>query len=339
MQSLSLSCSFLQEVTRPLLFRSLTFRPPDTTGRCPSLANAIFSERLDFLSSDAIVPWVREVKIVWNRSERSKVVECQEAYDTLGAKLGRFTRISKLHAERFTLNGAHLHALSACPYLKRVNLLHCPIESSQLSRCPVAQNGVMELSFRDGASLNASWWSSFISPSTTRTITATNYQPSMQVMGILASKPMMTQLRHLTLCCASPGSSEFVAALGQCPFLETLRFVGEDYYLPIISRGDTLPADVAPRLMTFRAGVECFPSYLVGRPLKHIEVTGDLEGDLVAERFISDLYEHHPGIISLSLSVSFISNDIMLLPLAKLKCLEEYRIEDRRLTTDRVKEV
>lgn len=342
LQSVSLSCSFLQDVTRPLLFRSLTFRPPGEKDRnIPSSAqeDTPFSERLTFLTSDAVARWVREVRIIWVRPESRNLEEHQRAYESLGAKLPCFERVAKFHAERFAFKSMHLHALAECPYLKHVNLVNCPIDFALHPPSLATQCGVVELTFQDGASFNGNWWSSFISPMTTRAITATNYQPSIQLVDILASKSVMTQLKQLTLCCTSPGSPHFVEALSHCPFLESLRFVGEDYYIPTIPHGTILQSDIVPYLKTVRAGVECFPSYFDGRPIANIEVTGDVEGDSSAVQFISDLHDCYPKLASLSLNLSHVSTDVLLLPLSKLPHLEELRIGDRRLSKDRVKEV
>lgn len=323
------------------MFRSLTFRPPSPSSpgasTLPSPGNTTFSERLDFLSSDIVAPWVREVKIIWERSEHSNTVDNQQAYKVLSAKLSRFERLSKIHAEWFTFNSTHLQALSMCPYLKRVNLVNCPIEPTY--HLPTAQCGVVELAFRDGASVNGSWWSPFISPVTTRTITATTFQSSMQLMDILASKPVMTQLKHLTLCSASPSSPRFLEALSRCPALETLRFVGEDLYIPIISALDKLPSSIIPHLTTIRASVEFFPSYIAGRPLKEIEVTGDFDGDQSASRFISDLHDYYPELTSLRLNTTGVCDRVLVPLLTKFRCLEECYLEHRRMTNERVLEV
>lgn len=341
-QNVSLSCSFLQEVTRPILFRSLTFRPPCESDRRASTydqESTDFSQRLSFLTSDAIVPWVREVRIIWFRPEHSNSDKSRQAYANLVAKLSCFERVAKLHAEQFTFDSSHLQALAECPFLKHLNLVKCPINHTRHVQPPSAQCAVVDLTFRDGASLDGKWWSSFVSPTSTRTITATNYQPSLQLVDILASGPIMSQLKSLTLCCTSPRSPQFLEALLRCPVLETLRFVGEDYYVSFATQKGALRSDIVPHLKSVRAGTDYFASYFCGRHLTEIEATGEIDGDIAFVNFVSELHDHYPQLTSLSLHASRIHPDALLLPLRKFAQLEHLSVGYQRLTKEDGNEV
>ncbi|KAI0071337.1 hypothetical protein K474DRAFT_1701659 [Panus rudis PR-1116 ss-1] len=288
LRSSSLTCRAFCRLAQPLLFSRVTFyiRPSYKSFRVVHLPADCesFKEKVEFVSSAAIAPHVREL-IYYDH-----FALLESTYrDMVFRKLPLFVNLVKFETHDSTLPSDYLGVLRSLPQLRDVVLKNAlfPSAQSHATGLPALKSLSLDWKYQhpeEGVRNPSEWCTSLINADSVESLVLGSdlHQLSTfeQILPPMYDQQHFPRLRSLALHYSATklrGYADFVVA---CPALEELElrgFTAND--IPPAGRAKKLPSNALPRLRKLTASLPFIVSYSRDRPVKEVEINTTLQPD------------------------------------------------------------